>query len=204
MRKRNFSLGLRTARNLILLAGVLALGAVLPRVPQWQTEGQLRAEMRSNGLTGQGELLWRGQVPFYMGTSAYMVVQEEDGQIYASRLESYEGRPHVSVSRCEALEGPTVTLTWDSMTTSGDSQLLFQAMALRLPAEAQTGRLTVEWGSEDARTVDGQRDRGIIMFPFQRLNGEQISDGASYTLTLWNGAGAVVGQASGALDSLWR
>lgn len=105
MKKHNLSLGLRTARNLVLLAAVLALGAALLFAPRWMMEGRLRAAMRSDGLTGQGELLWRGEVAgLYDGGMDYMIVLEEDGRLYAGRLESYEGRPYICVLRGEEAE----------------------------------------------------------------------------------------------------
>lgn len=214
MRKRNASLALRTARNLALLAGVLALGAALLLAPRWQMEGQLRAGMRADGLTGRGELLWRGSVSFPYGP-AYMTVLEEDGRIYAGRLESYEGRPYAAVRRCEAPEKPAVTLAGYDVFVSGDSWTLAQVMALSLPEGAEQGRLTVELTPGDIRTADGRRGRSVMLFSLPRLGGEVSRDGqllseqaalegARYTLTLWDEAGLEVSRTGGTLESLWR
>jgi len=105
MRKHNFSLALRTAGIWLLLAAVLALGAAAALAPRWIMKGKLRAAMRADGLTGRGELPWRGEVPGYNdGGTDYMVVREEAGQLYAVRLETYEGRPYVCVLRGEEAE----------------------------------------------------------------------------------------------------
>jgi len=103
MRRRNLSLALRTAGVWLLLAAVLALGASALLAPRWIMESRLRTAMRADGLTGRGELLWQGQVPSLFGT-AYMTVVEEDGQLYAGRLETYEGRPYVTVLQGEEAE----------------------------------------------------------------------------------------------------
>lgn len=203
MRKRNLSLGLRTARNLVLLGAVLALGAALLFMPRWQMEGRLRERMRMDYLTGRGEVLWRGQTPFPYG-GAYMTVLEQNGQIYAGWLESYEARPYVVIRQCETAGGPSVTLVQDSAYLSGDNCVLLQAMALNLPEGAETGRLTVDLGPGDARTVDSRRDRGVMMFPVPRQEGEQVPHSANYTLTLWDESGVEVERTSGRLESLWR
>lgn len=105
MRKRYVSLGLRTARNWLLLAAVLALGTALLMAPRWIMEGELRSAMREDGLTGQGELLWRGEVAgLFDGGTDYMIVLEEDDRLYAGLLETYEGRPYVRVLRGEEVE----------------------------------------------------------------------------------------------------
>jgi len=100
MRRRNLSLALRTAGIWLLLAAVLVLGAAALLAPRWIMEGELRDAMRADGLTGRGELLWRGEVPGYAdGGTDYMIVREEAGRLYAARLETYEGRPWVCVLR---------------------------------------------------------------------------------------------------------
>ena len=203
MKKHNLSLGLRTARNLVLLAAVLALGAALLFAPRWMMEGRLRELMRMDYLTGRSEVLWRGQTPFPYG-GAYMTVLGQNGRIYAGWLESYEGRPYTIIRQCEADREPSVTLIQDSTYLSGDNRVLFQVMALNLPEGAQTGRLTVDLGPGDARTVDSQRDRGVMMFPVPRREGEQVPHSANYTLTLWDERGAEVERAGGQLESLWR
>lgn len=200
---KSFSLGLRTARNLLLLAAVLALGAALLFTPRWIMEGRLRSAMREDGLTGQGELLWRGQIPFPYG-GAYMAVLEEAGRLYVGWLESYEARPYTAVRRCEPAKGTAVTLTHENTYLSGDNRILFQVMALNLPEGAQTGRLAVDLGPEDMRTVESQRERGAILFPVPRREGEQVPREASYTLTLWDESGVEVEQTAGQLECLWR
>jgi hypothetical protein len=205
MKKRNLPLGLRTARRLLLLGAVLALGAALLFVPRWMTEGRVREAMREDCLTG-GEVLWRGRVPFPYG-GAYMTVLEQNGQLYAGWLESYEGRPYIVVRQRETAGEPVVTLTQESTYLAGDNRVLFQAMVLNLPEGTEAGRLTVDLGPGDMRTVDSQRDRGVMMFPVPRREGEQVPRNAGYTLTLWDGAGAEVGRTAGRLgeeESLWR
>lgn len=203
MRKRNLSLGLRTARNLVLLAAVLSLGAALLFAPRWMMEGRLRERMRMDYLTGRSKVLWRGQTSFPYG-GAYMTVLEQNGQIYAGWLESYEARPYVVVRRCETAGELSVTLVQESTYLSGDNQVLFQVMALNLPEGAQTGRLTVDLGPGDARTVDSQRERGVMLFSVPRRDGEQVPRGANYTLTLRDETGTVAARTGGALGSLWR
>lgn len=203
MRKRNLSLGLRAARNLVLLGAVLALGAALLCAPRWMMEGRLRELMRMDYLTGRSEVLWRGQTSFPYG-GAYMTVLEQNGRIYAGWLESYEARPYVVIRRCEAAGEPSVTLVQESAYLSGDSQVLFQVMALNLPEGAETGRLTVDLGPGDVRAVDGRREQGAILFSIPRREGEQVPRGANYTLTLWDESGVEVERTSGQLESLWR
>lgn len=203
MKRHSFSLRLRTVRNLLLLAAVLALGAALLFTPRWIMEGRLRSAMREDGLSGRGELLWRGQIPFPYG-GAYMSVVEEAGRLYVGWLESYESRPYTAVRRCGLAEGTAVTLTHENTYLSGDNRILFQVMALNLPDGAQTGRLAVDLGPEDMRTVEGQREREAILFPVPRREGEQVPREASYTLTLWDESGAEVEQRTGQLECLWR
>lgn len=136
-----------------------------------------------------------------------MTVLEQNGQLYAGWLESYEGRPYIVVRQRETAGEPVVTLTQESTYLAGDNRVLFQAMALNLPEGTEAGRLTVDLGPGDVRTVDSQRDRGVMMFPVPRREGEQVPRNAGYTLTLWDGAGAEVGRTAGRLgeeESLWR
>ena len=205
MKKRNLSLGLRTARNLFLLGAVLALGAALFLAPRWMTEGRVREAMREDYLTG-GEVLWRGRVPFPYG-GAYMTVLEQNGQLYAGWLESYEDRPYIVVRQRETAGEPVVTLTQESTYLAGDNRVLFQAMALNLPEGTEAGRLTVDLGPGDIRTVEGRRERGAILFPVPRREGEMVPGEAGYTLTLLDREGAEVSRTAGRIgeeESLWR
>lgn len=118
MRKQNVSLAIRTAGIWLLLAAVLSVGAALVMAPRWIMEGEVRSAMRADGLTGRGELLWRGQLPGrFDGGTDYVTVLEEDGRLYAGWLETYEGRHAVLIIRGggaappSAADGPQYTLT---------------------------------------------------------------------------------------------
>ena len=95
--------------------------------------------------------------------------------------------------------------------------MIFQLMAVDLPEKAVGGRLTVEteWGG--SRSIEGEREQGIIpFFPTGRqmevnlwestawtLGGYGSLQDSGYTLTLWDGDGAVIAETNGTLESVW-
>lgn len=214
MGKRYVSLAARTARKWLLLAGVLALGGALLLTPRWLMEGRVRTAMRKDGLTSQGELLWRGQVAYPYGL-AYVTVRGEAGWIYAGRLETYESRPYTIVQRYQTPEGPLVTLVGYDVFTSGSGQTLAQVMALSLPEGAVRGELAVELAPGAVRAAESQREQEAMVFSLtcqwediyrdgQRIQEQSALNGATYVLTLWDRTGAVVGRTGGTLGSIWR
>ena len=222
-KKRYVSLELRVARNLLILAAMAVLTAGMVRFPAWRQDRFVRASMRAQGLTGEAPVLWKGDVCIGGGNQEVRLYAE-DGQIYASWIEFYEGRPYVRAFGGKLPEGPVAApispeLSWTAVRDKSESgkSFRFQLMAVNLPEQAVGGRLTVEteWGG--TRSVEGERDQGIIPFypdknwlnPDLRestawtLGGYGSLKDSAYTLTLWDRDGAVIAETGGTLESIW-
>lgn len=222
IKKRYVPLELRVARNLLILAAMAALIAGMVRFPAWRQERFVRASMRAHGLSGEAPVLWEGDV--YTGTGYQEVrLYAEENQIYASWIEFYEGRPYVRASGGILPAGPVAApispeLSWTAVRNKSGGGMIFQLMAVDLPEKAVGGRLTVEteWGG--SRSIEGEREQGIIPFyPDQdwlkpdlrettawTLGGYGSLKDSAYTLTLWDSGGAVISETGGTLESIWE
>ena len=220
-KKRHVPLEFRVARNLLILVAMVALTVVVVRFPDWKRDRFVRASMRTHDLLGETPVLWKGDVCVggsYLEVSLY----EEDDQIYAGWIEFYEGRPYIRVSHGALPEGPVAApispeMSWTAVRDKSSEEMFFQLMAVNLPEEAVRGRLTVElaWGA--SRSIEGEREQGIIPFypgadwlePSLRgttawtLGGYGSLKGRSYTLTLWDKGGAVISEIGGTFESVW-
>ena len=221
-RKHYVPLGLRVVRNLLILTAMAALTVAMVRFPMWKEDRFVRDSMRAHGLTGKTPVLWKGDV--CVGRSKLkMRLYAEDDQIYAGWIESYEGRAYVRAYRGRLPEGPAVApispeLTWTMVRDKLDGEPFFQLMAVNLPEEAAGGRLTVEPEQGGSFSVEAEREQGIIpFFPTGKqmevnlwentawtLGGYGSLKGSGYTLTLWDGDGAVIVETKGTLESIWE
>lgn len=210
------------ARNLLILVAMAALTVGAVRFPVWKADRFVRASMRAHGLSGEAPVLWEGDV--YTGTGYQQVrLYAEGNQIYAGWIDSYEGRLYVRAVRGALPEGPVAApispeLSWTAVRDkSGGGGFRFQLMAVNLPENAAGGRLTVEtdWGG--SRSVEGERNQGIIPFYPAKdwlepgleestawtLGGYGSLKDCAYTLTLWDMDGAVIAETGGTLESIW-
>lgn len=209
------------ARNLLILAAMAAFIVGVVRFPAWKRDQFVRACMRAHDLTGDAPILWKGNVCVGGGGLEVRLYAEGD-QIYAGWIESYEGRPYIRVSEGRLPEGPVVApispeLSWTAVRSKSGGEMFFQLMAVNLPENAAGGRLTaeLEWGA--SRSIEGQRDQGIIPFypgadwlePALRgttawtLGGYGSLKNSGYTLTLWDKDGAVISETGGTFGSVW-
>lgn len=220
-KKRYVPLRLRVVGNLLILAAMAALTVGAIRFPAWKQDRYIRASMRAHGLSGEASVLWKGDI-CVGGSKHNMRLYAEDDRIYASWIEFYEGRAYVRAYGGRLPEDPVVApispvLSWTMVRDQLDGELFFQLMAVNLPKEAVGGRLTVEPESGGSFSVEGEREQGIIpFFPTGKqmevnlwentawtLGGYGSLQGGSYTLTLWDGDGAVIAETKGTLESVW-
>lgn len=220
-KKRYVPLRLRVAGNLLILTVMAAVTVGVIRFPAWKQDRYIRASMRAHGLTGETPILWKGDV-CVGGSKLKMRLYAEDDQIYAGWIESYESRAYVRAFGGRLPEGPAVApispvLSWTMVRDRLDGELFFQLMAVNLPEEAAGGRLTVEPERGGSFSVEGEREQGIIpFFPTGKqmevnlwentawtLGGYGSLQGSGYTLTLWDGDGAVIAETNGTLESVW-
>lgn len=214
-------LELRLARNLLILTAMAAFVVGTIRFPAWKQDRFVRASMRAHGLSGEVPVLWKGNVCMG-GSDLSMRLYAEDDQIYAGWMEFYEGRPYVRAFGGRLPEGPVVApiapeLSWTAVRDRLDGELFFQLMAVNLPEEAAGGRLTVELEGGGSRSIEAEREQGIIPFypagdwllPELRettawtLGGYGSLKGSGYTLTLWDRDGTVIAETGGTLESIW-
>lgn len=222
-KKRPFSLQMRIAGNLLLLAAMAVLAVGMVRFPGWRLERELRAAMEADdGGTGPGELLWRGEV--YDGTGWWDTSILRNGEkLYAAWLSSFDGHIFPHVDRGTLPGSPAVfpcngNISWTAAQTR-QGEWVYQLLAANLPEKAAGGRLTVTLLPGAAvRTVEGEREGQVIPF---RPGGDWLEidmrhdtdwnrnrfptslEGLPYTLTLWDGSGAVLSETAGTLSDIW-
>lgn len=156
--------------------------------------------MRSDGLTGRGTVLWKGEIDGPDGSSRIILCQEGD-RVYQASLTFYEQRPYILVYSGQLPEGPVLV----PLGMSGGILLMgryaSRLMVLNGPEGTAGGCLSVGLGPEVVREVEGLWDQNALRFepPVEWVEYEQgvekdgISPGQTgslmgrpYTLTLWD------------------
>lgn len=201
----------RLALDLLLLAALAALCVLAARYPVLRLEWEARCAAEEEH-PGRAERVWRGRVSgTRAGDQAVMVRSGTAAGL--SVLAWYEGFPTFFVWQGQIPERLTVTAV------PGGSGPPLEYLALGLPEEAASGRLTAELLEGDVRTADSVREGEVMVFRFRaaELNWRQelayqragtswkvVLAGAPYTLTLWDQEGALISETRGTMGSIWR
>lgn len=217
-RRHNWSLGWRTAGYALLLAVLLAGAALIFAFPFLKLRWELYSAMGSDGLTGRGTVLWKGEIDGPDGPSRIILCQEED-RVYQASLTSYEGRPYIFVYSGQLPGGPALVSPVMSGGVVLAGRYASRLMALNLPEGTAGGQLEVRLGPEAVREAEGVWDQKALFFepPLEWVEYEWgvkkdgigpdgptgLLMGRSYTLTLWDGEGRVLSQTSGTLSGIW-
>lgn len=201
----------RLALELLILAALAALCVLAAQYPVLRLEWEARCAVEEEH-PGRAERVWRGRVS---GTRAgdQAVMVRSGAAAGLSVLTWYEGSPSFFIWRGPIPEGLTVTAV------PGGSGPPLEYLALGLPEEAASGRLTAELLEGDVRTADSVREGEVMVFRFRaaELNWRQelayqragtswkvVLAGAPYTLTLWDREGALISETRGTMGSIWR